>query len=248
MAIASCLIDTNIFLRMTRRADPHHHLVDTALGQLAGQGTRLHYTQQNIAELWNAMTRPLDRNGFGLTVIDAEREVRAIEAGMILLPDSEAIYHEWRRIVVQYSVLGVQVHDARLAAAMYVHRVGHILTLNTSDFKRFHGLVAVHPDSFVNEKRRLEDEFDNDMRQILEKERDLRYHSTYFQNMLNELGGVEMAHRLLRKQDLPPMFGELRKQNRLDLSLEYYVVMEKYKTLFSDDEREIARFRLKSGD
>jgi hypothetical protein len=29
---------------------------------------------------------------------------------------------------VQYSVSGVHVHDARLAAAMYVYRVGHVLT------------------------------------------------------------------------------------------------------------------------
>lgn len=145
MAIASCLIDTNILLRITRRSDPQHRLIDTALAQLAGQGTILNYTHQNIAELWNAMTRPLVRNGFGLTVDDAEREVRAIETGMVLLSDSEAVYREWRRIVVQHRVLGVQVHDARLAAAMYAHHVSHILTLNVSDFTRFSGLVAVHP-------------------------------------------------------------------------------------------------------
>lgn len=110
MAIASCLVDTNILLRMTRRSDPQHQLVDTALARLASQGTILHYTHQNIAELWNAMTRPLARNGFGLTVVEADREVRVIEAGMSLLPDSEAVYREWRRIVLQHAVLGVQVH------------------------------------------------------------------------------------------------------------------------------------------
>jgi predicted nucleic acid-binding protein len=108
---------------------------------------RFFITHQNIAELWNAMTRPLARNGLGLTVSEAEREVRAIETGMRFLPDSEAVYREWRRIVAQYGVLGVQVHDARLAAAMYVHRVDHILTLNASDFTRFSGLTAVHPSS-----------------------------------------------------------------------------------------------------
>lgn len=128
MAIASCLVDTNILLRIARRFDPQHKVVDTALARLAVQGTTFHYTHQNIAELWNAMTRPVARNGFGLTVAEAEREVRVIEAGMSLLPDNEAVYREWRRIVVQYSVSGVQVHDARLAAAMYVHRVSHILT------------------------------------------------------------------------------------------------------------------------
>jgi predicted nucleic acid-binding protein len=145
MAIASCLVDTNILLRMTRRSDPQHQLVDTALARLAFQGTILHYTHQNIAELWNAMTRPAIRNGLGLTVAEAEREVRAIEAGMTFLPDSEAVYREWRRIVVQQAVQGVHVHDARLAAAMYVHQVAHILTLNAADFSRFSGLTAMHP-------------------------------------------------------------------------------------------------------
>jgi predicted nucleic acid-binding protein len=149
MAIAWCLVDTNILLGMTRRSDPQHQIVDTALARLASQGIILHYTHQNIAELWNVMTRPPVRNGLGLTVAEAERQVRAIESGMSFLPDSEAVYREWRRIVVQYGVLGVQVHDARLAAAMRVHRVSHILTLNVADFSRFSGLTAVHPGSIL---------------------------------------------------------------------------------------------------
>ena len=93
------------------------------------------------------MTRPIERSGLGLSVVEAEREVRAIEGGMSPLPDNEAVYREWRRIVVKHSVLGVQVHDARLAAVMYVHGVSHIVTLNVADFSRFDGLTALHPDS-----------------------------------------------------------------------------------------------------
>ncbi len=115
------------------------------LARLANDGTLLHYTPQNIAEMWNAMTRPTTRNGLGLSVVDADREVRAIETGMILLPDSEAVYREWRRIIVRHSVLGVQVHDARLAASMIVHGVLSILTFNVADFSRFTGLTALHP-------------------------------------------------------------------------------------------------------
>ena len=147
MAIASCLVDTNILLRISRRADPQHKLVDSALARLAGQGTTLYFTPQNIAELWNSMTRPAVRNGLGLSVTDADLVVKTIESGMSLLPDNEAVYSEWRRIVVQYNVSGVQVHDARLAAAMYVHHVDHILTLNVTDFSRFAGLTALHPNT-----------------------------------------------------------------------------------------------------
>jgi hypothetical protein len=48
---------------------------------------------------------------------------------------------------MQQEILGVQVHDARLAASMYVHGVGHVLTLNVTDFTRFSGLSAIHPSS-----------------------------------------------------------------------------------------------------
>jgi predicted nucleic acid-binding protein len=91
------------------------------------------------------MTRPINRNGLGLGIADAEREVQVVEAGMSLLADSQQVYREWRKIVVQYNISGVQVHDARLAAAMYVHSVGNILTLNVADFSRFAGLSAIHP-------------------------------------------------------------------------------------------------------
>ncbi len=147
MDIASCLVDTNVLLRITRRTDPQHPVVDKALARSAGNGTTRYYTNQNIAELWNAITRPLSRNGFGLSIDEAEREVRAIEHGMSFLPDNEAVYREWRQLVFQYSVSGVQVHDARLAAAMYVHQVPHILTLNVDDFARFSRLTAHHPNA-----------------------------------------------------------------------------------------------------
>jgi predicted nucleic acid-binding protein len=145
MPFDACLVDTNVLLRIPKRSDPNHLAVDSAISKLIIQGTTLYYTHQNIAELWNTMTRPPSRNGFGLTVQDADREVALIESGMELLPDSAAVYREWRRIVVQYGVSGVQVHDARLVAAMYTHGISHILTLNGSDFSRFSGLTAVHP-------------------------------------------------------------------------------------------------------
>jgi predicted nucleic acid-binding protein len=147
MAIVSCLVDTNILLRIARRSDPQHKLIDTALAKLSLVGTILHYTHQNIAELWNVMTRPATRNGFGLTAAEAESEVRAIEAGMSFLAENEAVYREWRRIVVQHVVSGVQVHDARLVAVMRVHSISHILTLNVEDFQRYGRAMAMHPSS-----------------------------------------------------------------------------------------------------
>ena len=48
---------------------------------------------------------------------------------------------------MDHRVSGVQVHDARLVAAMVSHGVRHILTFNTADFNRYapEGIIAVDP-------------------------------------------------------------------------------------------------------
>ena len=95
---------------------------------------------------------------------------------------------------------------------------------------------------------RLINEFDKDMHQILEKEREIGLCSTRFRQMVEQYGGVETAHRLLKSSDLPPMFKDLRDKGRLDLAMEHYVALEKYQPLFSNDERAIADFRLHKDD
>ena len=70
---------------------------------------------------------------------------RFFEEKLRLLPDSLAVHEEWRKLLVTYGVSGVQVHDARLAAAMRVHDVKRILTFNERDFARYRDIVPVHP-------------------------------------------------------------------------------------------------------
>ena len=74
---------------------------------------------------------------------------RRAEQFFPLLPDLPAVYAKWRELVVNYGVLGVQVHDAKLVATMIVHGVTHILTFNTEDFSRYApiGIVAVDPET-----------------------------------------------------------------------------------------------------
>ena len=145
MADSLYLADSNILIRLVKRDHAEYPLVRGAVNALRAQGVKLGYTLQNMAEFWNASTRPRERNGFGLTVEEAETNAQEIERSFTFLADKEAVYREWRRIVVQHRISGVQVHDARLAAAMYAHGITHILTFNGPDFSRFRGLTAIHP-------------------------------------------------------------------------------------------------------
>lgn len=141
----ACLLDSNILLRISKSDDPHHAVIRQALHLLVEQGARLCYTSQTLGEFWNASTRPRDRNGLGLSIAEADSLARVIERDFELLPDSREVHDRWRSLLVVHGIRGVQVHDARLAASMYVHGVGRLLTVNVRDFRRFEGLRALHP-------------------------------------------------------------------------------------------------------
>jgi hypothetical protein len=57
-----------------------------------------------------------------LSIAETDSRAILIEATFTLLPDREQVHIEWRRLVVVHSVMGVQVHDARIVAAMLFQR------------------------------------------------------------------------------------------------------------------------------
>ena len=61
-----------------------------------------------------------------------------------MLPDTFQTFTERRKIVSDYKVIGVQVHDAKLAASINVHKAEYLVTINEKDFKRF-GIKVIHP-------------------------------------------------------------------------------------------------------
>jgi predicted nucleic acid-binding protein len=139
------LLDTNILLRWLGPENPDHILLVAILERLLAEQKELCYTSQNLGEFWNTLTRPIERNGFGLSPALADRRAHSIETRLTLLPDLPSIHTVWRQLLVKCEISGVQVHDARLAASMYVHGVKHILTFNARDFSRFDGIKAIAP-------------------------------------------------------------------------------------------------------
>jgi hypothetical protein len=60
------------------------------------------FCAQNIAEFWNVATRPVERNGLGLSSEEVLQEVGNIEKSLTLLPDIPAIYDAWKKIVAAH--------------------------------------------------------------------------------------------------------------------------------------------------
>lgn len=141
------LSDTNIILRLAEPAHPMHDTTLKAVKKLLSNGDKICLIPQNLIEFWNVATRPANNNGLGWTPQQTDTEVADLEAIFTILPDTQTIYSEWRKLVVKHSVAGKQVHDTRIVAAMYVHKITHLLTFNVGDFKRFPNIILVNPTS-----------------------------------------------------------------------------------------------------
>ena len=138
-------VDTNILLRLASIRQAEHPDVRLAVDHLLTLGQDIFCAAQNVAEFWNVSTRPADKNGFGLTIPEVQRELARIERFLTILPETLEVFEEWKRLVLAHEVRGVQVHDARLAANMRVHGVRNLLTLNGRDFRRFPDIAIFAP-------------------------------------------------------------------------------------------------------
>ena len=144
------LIDTNILMRTVEVQSPMRESAKNAIALLLDAGEQLCTVSQVISEFWNGCTRPVKNNGLGMTVAEVEAEVLSIESFITILPDSPMVYPEWRRLVLKHSVIGKQVHDARMAAAMIAHGIKNIVTFNDSDFKRYKAISAFTPSAIIS--------------------------------------------------------------------------------------------------
>lgn len=140
------LLDTNVLLRAAHPADPLHAAVRAFLVAGRATGDTYVFTTQNAIEMWNVLTRPTARNGYGLSPVQARRTLDNVATVVARLPDTDAVYPRWLDLVTRAGVSGVQVHDARLAAVALVEGIP-IVTLNGGDFARFvpEGLMVVDP-------------------------------------------------------------------------------------------------------
>ena len=80
------------------------------------------------------------------------------------------------------------------------------------------------------------------MQIYLQAKKQAGYTATRFLQMLTDHGGVETVRRLLPQ--MSDGFSQLWQRNRLDLTVEYLILEQRWHDLFSDEERDLARRRL----
>ena len=140
------LADTGILLRLFDPKEPLRPVIESKVLALESRGDELATSHQNHVEFWNVCTRPATaRGGYGLSLAETDRRLTKVESAIITLSEHSATRAFWRKLVLQHSVKGKQVHDARLVASMIAHGITHILTLNAADFSRYPQVTVIDP-------------------------------------------------------------------------------------------------------
>src|SRR5216684_5953287 len=138
-------VDTNVLVGAIQTFDPQLRITARrAVKSLYRKGEQLLCFPQNLIEFWNASTRPANANGLGFAPEQAARYVDRFQTLLRLLPETPEIFPTWRRLVLGHRVSGIQVHDARIVAAMTVHQVNAILSFHLEDFKLDTRIAVVH--------------------------------------------------------------------------------------------------------
>jgi predicted nucleic acid-binding protein len=141
----SYALDTNILARSVEPDHPMHGPANLAIEMLASGSESICVMAQSLYEFWVVATRPREQNGLGLSAVEAQARLDEFQKLFTLKTDRPEIYAEWKQLVTQHSVMGKPAHDARIAAAMKVHGITHLLTFNVGDFKRFQQITVVSP-------------------------------------------------------------------------------------------------------
>lgn len=89
-----------------------------------------------------------------------------------------------------------------------------------------------------------EQEFTLACKRAIAECRTLGYNPSIWTRMVEEHGGVVTARRLIKSGDMQAGLLRLLSLSRVDLTVEYAVLDERWHDLFTDEERDLARWRL----
>ena len=89
-----------------------------------------------------------------------------------------------------------------------------------------------------------EQEFATALREAIQQMRGLGYSPQRFEKMLNDVGAVNTARKLIKSGELQDGLKSLLQKGRADLTLEHIMQLDPYRQLFSAAELAAADWRL----
>jgi predicted nucleic acid-binding protein len=135
--------DTNVLLSAVDRRRLLHPAALRIVNDLPNQGVELCVSGQVLRECLVVSTRPVERNGLGLTLAAAVRNNETFAERTTILEETRGVARRLPGIVEAAECSGKRIHDANIAATMLEHGVTLVVTANPHDLMRFEGVEVI---------------------------------------------------------------------------------------------------------
>ncbi len=139
----SLFVDTNVLLTATDESRLLHSEALNLLSGITNRNKRLAANGQVIREYLVVATRPIENNGLGLSVSDAEANVTEFLRHLNLYDETQEVSRRLRQLATTHNLSGKRLHDANIVATMTVHGIHTLLTQNGADFAPFNEIAIV---------------------------------------------------------------------------------------------------------
>ena len=116
-------VDTNVLLTATDDSRQLHLEAMQLLADSTSQSLHLAASGQVVREYLVVATRPIEVNGLGLSVQDAEANVNEFLRCLKLYDETEEVSRRLRQLAITHSLRGKRLHDANIVATMAVHGI-----------------------------------------------------------------------------------------------------------------------------
>lgn len=137
------LLDTNVLVHSKLSASPHYTSVTQKLTRFYENEEELVICPQVLYEFYVVATRPVNKNGLGISCQNALHEMNNLQETFTLIAEPIDLFVNWINLVQKYQTLGKSAHDTRLVAFMQGHGISHIYTLNPADLLRYNSVITI---------------------------------------------------------------------------------------------------------
>ena len=83
-----------------------------------------------LVSIETGAARPIAQIGLGLSAVATEALAAGFETDFPLVEDTPDMYPAWKGVVAGLTIIGKQVHDARLVAVCHAHAITHMHVLS----------------------------------------------------------------------------------------------------------------------
>ena len=139
------LVDTNVLIYATLKADPRHEAARQVLAQRHRPEVEMFVSVQNLAEMYPNLTgpknQPPDSPGLARDKILSLSRLR----GLTVLPLTLECVHDSLNLCVAGGVTRQSYFDRQLAALMRRESIPVIVTENVRDFQSIDGITPITP-------------------------------------------------------------------------------------------------------